>query len=246
MNKKLKPLIYISIFVLFMVVAVIGYNYLTEQHRAPSSLKPSPSANNDEVGNKEPVDLPKTSPTETTPGEPGGSGEPGDGTGESGEPGDGTGGSGDGTGDSGDESEEPIQYADFTVQDYDGNSVMLSDYIGTPIVLNFWASWCPPCKEEMPDFNKVSEEYPRDELLFLMIDLAEGNRETVEMGKKYVEDNNFTFTVLFDTEQDAAANYGVRSIPTTYFINKEGHIITGAEGMIDEETLRYAVSLIME
>ena len=59
----------------------------------------------------------------------------------------------------------------------------------------------------MPHFNKVSEEYQKDELLFLMVDLAEGRRETVEAGKKFVEDNGFTFTVLFDTQQDAAITW---------------------------------------
>ncbi|MGI6050262.1 MAG: TlpA family protein disulfide reductase [Acetivibrionales bacterium] len=141
---------------------------------------------------------------------------------------------------------EPIEYLDFTVQDHDGNPVSLSDYIGTPIVLNFWASWCSPCKDEMPHFNKVSEEHSRDELVFLMVNLSDGVRETVEKAKKHVEENGYTFTVLYDTELDAAITYAVRGIPATYFINKEGHIVWGAEGAIDETTLRKAISLITE
>lgn len=201
----------IGAFVLFIMVAVFSYNYLTEKYKAPNSLSVSPDTSTPK--SSESVTPGPSTPAETGQNEP---------------------------------DEEPVQYLDFTVQDYDGNAVKLSDYIGTPIVLNFWASWCPPCKEEMPHFNKVSEEYSREELLFLMVDLAEGSRETVEAGKEFVEDNNYTFTVLFDTEQDAAATYGVRSIPTTYFINKEGHIIAKADTGIDEETLRYGVSLILE
>lgn len=142
------------------------------------------------------------------------------------------------------EEEDQIKAPDFTVYDYDGNKVKLSDYIGTPVVVNFWASWCPPCKAEMPHFNKVSEEYSKDQLIFLMVDQVDGQRETVEMGKKHVEDNKYTFTVLFDTDQDAATTYGIRSIPSTLFIDKEGYIQAGVEGRIDEATLRRGIQLI--
>lgn len=90
----------------------------------------------------------------------------------------------------------------------------------------------------MPDFNKVSQEYLEDELLFLMVDLADGRRETVEIAKEYIEEKNFTFPVLFDTERDAAIAYGVRAIPTTYLINKEGHVVWGTEGPLTEGELR--------
>ena len=144
------------------------------------------------------------------------------------------------------QEEEPLEALDFTMQDYDGNEVKFSDYIGTPIVLNFWASWCPPCRNEMPHFNKVSEEYPKDELLFLMIDMVDGVSETVDKGKKYVEGKGYTFDVFFDTEHDARIKYGIRSLPTTLFIDKNGHIVGAAEGGIDEKTLRYGVSLILD
>lgn len=146
----------------------------------------------------------------------------------------------------GEEQEKAIKAVDFTVYDYDGNKVKLFDYVGTPIVLNFWASWCPPCKAEMPHFNKVSEEYSKDELVFLMVDLVDGQRETVEKGKNHVEDNKYTFTVLFDTDQDAAQTYGIRSIPSTLFIDKDGYVQAGIEGGIDEETLREGIALIVE
>lgn len=145
-----------------------------------------------------------------------------------------------------DEDEGKVKAPDFTVIDYDGNEATLNDFIGTPIVLNFWASWCPPCRDEMPHFNKVSEEYREDELLFLMVDLVDGSTETVETGKRYIEGNGFTFKVLFDTKQDAAITYGIRSIPCTFFIDRDGYIIGGARGSIDEDTLRYGISLIID
>ncbi|NMA64620.1 MAG: TlpA family protein disulfide reductase [Clostridiaceae bacterium] len=143
------------------------------------------------------------------------------------------------------EDDDRLKAIDFIVYDYDGNEVALFDYIGTPIVLNFWASWCGPCRMEMPHFNKVSEEYSNDELIFLMVDLVDGQRETVEKGKNYVEENGFTFTVLFDTDQNAAYTYQIRSIPSTLFIDSEGYVEAGVEGAIDETTLRRGISLIL-
>ncbi len=134
------------------------------------------------------------------------------------------------------EEKQLMAAPDFTVFDDEGKEVKLSDYFGKPIVLNFWASWCPPCKSEMPHFNKVYNEL-KDEIVFLMVDLVDGQKETEEKGKKYIANNGFTFPVLYDLEQDAAYTYGIRSIPTTIFINKDGDIVTGAEGAINEDIL---------
>lgn len=220
MNKKVKSLLYIAGFILLILVAVIGYNYLTERYKAPNSLGLPTNTNR-------PTSSASVTPSDTSVPEEEPQGEEPQQEGES-------------------QEDEPLEALDFTVQDYEGNEVKLSDYIGTPIVLNFWASWCPPCRDEMPHFNKVSEEYAKDELLFLMVDLVDGGRETVEKGKKYVEDNGYTFTVLFDTKQNAAATYGIRSLPTSIFIDKDGYIIGGIEGGIDEETLRYGVAAILD
>ena len=223
MNQKVKLLVYIIGFALFIVIAILGYNYLSKNYKSPGRLK-EPDLTTTESATPEP-DTPDPQKTETATASP----------------------NSQTVAPETDETEDnKIQALDFKVLDYDGNEVTLYDFIGTPIVLNFWASWCPPCKDEMPHFNKVSEEYQKDELLFLMVDLAEGRSETVEKGKKHVEDNGFTFTVLFDTEQDAAVTYGIRSIPSTLFIDKEGYILGGIEGGIDEETLRYYISFILD
>lgn len=138
---------------------------------------------------------------------------------------------------------EKIEAPDFTVLDMDGNSVKLSELIGKPIVLNFWASWCSPCKKEMPEFDEVYEEVGED-VTFMMIDLVDGQRETIEKGTQYIKEQGFTFPVYFDTEQEAASIYGVRSIPTTLFIDKDGYIMTGAQGAIDAETLKKGIEFI--
>lgn len=142
------------------------------------------------------------------------------------------------------ESEENKTKApDFTMYDSDGNPLNLSDLEGKPIVLNFWASWCPPCKSEMPYFDTVYLEMG-DEIQFLMVDLVDGNRETIEKGMDFTDGEGFSFPVYFDTTNEAANVYGVRSIPTTYFIDKEGYIVTGAQGAIDEDTLRKGITFI--
>lgn len=146
---------------------------------------------------------------------------------------------------SGESGTERIKAPDFTVQDSEGNPVKLSDLFGTPIVLNFWASWCGPCKYEMPEFNKVWEELGPD-VTFVMVDLVDGQTETIEKGAAYVAEQGFSFPVYFDADQEAAYTYGIRSIPTTLFIDSDGYIVTGMRGMIDEQTLRESIKLIID
>ena len=132
---------------------------------------------------------------------------------------------------------------DFTVVDLDGKNVKLSDMIGSPVVLNFWASWCPPCKSEMPEFEAVYKELGGD-VQFMMVDMTDGVQETKEMGAKYVQEQGFTFPVFFDTEYEGALMYGIRAIPTTFFIDREGYIITSAQGAMDERSLRNGIAMI--
>lgn len=132
---------------------------------------------------------------------------------------------------------------DFTVYDTAGNAVRLVDYAGKPVVLNFWASWCPPCKSEMPHFDKLYQE-TKDSVVFLMVDLVDGQRETEEDGKSYVASQGFAFAPMFDTKQQAARKYSVSSIPSTFFINTKGDIVYSYIGAMDEKTLRAAIALI--
>ena len=137
-----------------------------------------------------------------------------------------------------------IQAPDFTVTDYEGNSVNLSDFFGKPIVVNFWATWCGPCKMELPDFNALAEEY-RDEVVFMMVN-TEGSRNSENEVKEFVEDAGYTFPVYFDTEYSAYYTYGLTSIPRSLFIKPSGEINFAIIGIMDEESLRKNIEDILE
>ena len=143
------------------------------------------------------------------------------------------------------EGQEPekVLAPDFTVYDLDGNAVQLSDYIGKPIVLNFWASWCGPCQMEMPDFHEKYLELG-EEVNFLMINMTTG-RETQESAIAFIEKNDYSFPIFYDTQSDAAMTYGAYSLPTTYFIDAEGYAIAQATGAIDAETLQRGIDMIL-
>lgn len=132
---------------------------------------------------------------------------------------------------------------DFTVVDRDGNSHKLSDFQGKPVVLNFWASWCGPCKSEMPDFQAAFEKYG-DEIHFLMINLTDGVQETVDSASGFIDKQGYTFPVYYDTAISAAMAYGVTSIPVTYFIDSDGNLVAYGSGALDAATLQKGIDMI--
>lgn len=142
------------------------------------------------------------------------------------------------------ETEELALAPDFTVYDALGEPVRLSDYAGTPVVLNFWASWCGPCKSEMPDFDAAWQEL-EGEVQFLMVNMTDGSRETVESASAYVAEQGYTFPVFFDTETEAALAYGAYSIPTTYFIDAEGYAVARGVGALSAEALDQGIGMIL-
>ena len=142
-------------------------------------------------------------------------------------------------------SAQPVPAPNFTVYRKDGTAVQLTDFRGKPVILNFWASWCPPCKSEMPDFEAVYKERG-DEIHFVMVNLTDGDRETVDTGSAYIEGQGYTFPVYFDSDLSAANNYQVYSVPTTYFLDADGFAVARASGAIDAETLEYGISMITQ
>jgi len=111
---------------------------------------------------------------------------------------------------------------DFQLQSLDGQTVSLSSLRGRPVMLNFWATWCGPCRAEMPYIQGVfeDEEWTQQGLVILAINVGEASSEA----KEFMEDNGLSFHVLLDTDTSVAEDYNIRGIPATFFIDKNGII----------------------
>lgn len=138
---------------------------------------------------------------------------------------------------------QTVEFPNITVFDKDGNVVNLTDFRGKPVVLNFWASWCGPCKNEMPAFDEVYKEVGND-VYFVMVDMADGVRETVESGSAYVEKMGYSFPVYYDTAHSAAYTLGISSIPMTIFLDAKGHGVTYYIGALNKDALLYGIDVV--
>jgi len=133
---------------------------------------------------------------------------------------------------------------DFTVYDREGNAHSLSDFRGQPVIVNFWASWCGPCKSEMPDFEEKFREYG-EEIQFLMVNLTDGHQETVESASSFVDGQGYTFPVYFDSDYSGAAAYAVNAVPATYFIDAEGVLVAYGKGAMSAEVLQKGIDMLI-
>ena len=133
---------------------------------------------------------------------------------------------------------------DFEVYNQNGELVKLSDYTGKLVILNFWASWCGPCKAEMPDFQKAYLNY-NDYIEFVMVNLTTSMYETRKKAEDFIVQQGYTFPVFFDTNGSAAEAYGIRSIPTTVLINEEGCILATFSGMLTAQQIHECVMTLL-
>jgi thiol-disulfide isomerase/thioredoxin len=132
------------------------------------------------------------------------------------------------------EESDKIKAIDFKLKDLNGKEVSLSDYKGKKVFLNFWASWCPPCKAEMPEMEKLYQETKDSDLVILAVNLSE-DKSTVQ---NFIKNNKYTFSVLLDSDNAAAMKYQVVSIPTSYFIDKEGNVVAKHIGSMTLENMK--------
>lgn len=128
----------------------------------------------------------------------------------------------------------------FVLNDLNDNTISLNDYQGEIIFLNFWASWCEPCVQEMPDLEKIYREYKDQGLIFLTVNSGE-EKDTV---RQFMDANGYTFPVLLDTKLEVSRIYRTTSIPVSFFINREGNIASKKVGLITEEEFKENIKVL--
>lgn len=131
---------------------------------------------------------------------------------------------------------------DFELATLDGKRVQLSDYEGKKVILNFWATWCPPCKAEMPHLQKFYEEH-QEEVELIAVNLA-----SIDHGKEalrnFIEEYGLTFPIPLDENGEMRGSYEAFTIPTSYFIDSEGRIVEKVVGPMDEKMMERIVEKI--
>ncbi|MEG0371057.1 MAG: cytochrome c biogenesis protein/redoxin [Clostridium sp.] len=141
-------------------------------------------------------------------------------------------------------SKEEVHPSDFTLKDQYGNVHTLSDYKGKVVFLNFWATWCPPCKKEMPDIEKIYKEYGKNSGDVIILGVAapnmgdEGDEESI---KEFLNDAGYTFPVVFDNGGSVMGEYYINAFPTTFIINKSGSVNKYVPGAINEDTMKMII-----
>lgn len=139
---------------------------------------------------------------------------------------------------------------DFELKDQYGNTHTLEDYKGKTVFLNFWATWCPPCRAEMPDIQKLYENAETegdDALIVLGVAGPNLGQEQDEEGiKAFLEENGYTYPVLMDTDGTLFQSYGIYSYPTTFMIDRDGNVFGYVSGMLSEDMMNSIVRQTME
>lgn len=130
---------------------------------------------------------------------------------------------------------------DFTVYTLDGEAAKLSDFRGKPVVINFWATWCPPCREELPGFESAWQQYG-DKAVFLMVEC--GGEAAAEVAD-FMAEEGYTFPVYVDSDGSGAAAYGINAIPVTALVDGEGNLFAYQVGAVEEDSLRAAIDMLL-
>jgi len=133
---------------------------------------------------------------------------------------------------------------DFTLETIDGQSVRLSELFGQPVVVNFWASWCPPCRAEMPAMQTVYETY-QGQIHLLAINAT--RQDSLADALAFVSENSLAFPILLDPDGAAYRQYAITSLPTTFFIGADGivaEVVVG--GPLTEAGLRSRIDSLLE
>ena len=149
-----------------------------------------------------------------------------------------------------DDQEKTAAY-EFELADQYGETHRLSDYKGKVVFLNFWGTWCPPCRAEMPDIQKLYEEYAAqgDDAEVVILGAAApgmGHEGSGEEITQFMQENGYTYPVLMDTDWEMFTWYGITSFPTTFMIDKDGNIFGYVPGQMTEEIMRSIIEQTLE
>lgn len=148
------------------------------------------------------------------------------------------------------DTSDRVEAPDFTLVDQFGEEHKLSDYKGKVVFLNFWATWCPPCREEMPDIEALYKEYGEnsEDLIILSVanpktkDNPNNNDKTIEEVTKFMEDNGYSYPTLMDTTGDVLLQYYITAFPTTFMIDREGRVIGYASGALTKDIMKNIIT----
>ena len=135
---------------------------------------------------------------------------------------------------------------DFTLPGLDGRSVSLSDYRGKVVVVNVWATWCPPCVDEMPSLEKLYQEFKNESFEILAISI---DSDGITAVPPFLKKHGLTFPVLLDSQATIRSSYRTTGVPETFIINKKGILVKKVIGPLNwaaPEVLRYIRELIQE
>ncbi len=131
---------------------------------------------------------------------------------------------------------------DFTLQTLDGESVSLSDYRGKLVMINFWASWCPPCNSEMPDLQSYYEKHKDEDFIILGVNYE----DSPDKVQAFVEKYGVTFPILLDSEGQVANLFGIQGLPTSFFVDKEGNVLGYQPGPVTKEMLEDGITPLLQ
>lgn len=123
---------------------------------------------------------------------------------------------------------------DFELETLDGETVNLSDFRGEKVMVNFWATWCPPCRAEMPDMQEFHEDY--DDAVILSVNLRETENSDRNV-EDFLDEYGITFDVLSDEDSTVGNTYGAQALPTSYLINTDGTIDNKAVGPLNYDSM---------
>lgn len=133
---------------------------------------------------------------------------------------------------------------DFSFTDGVGKEYRLSAFYGKPTIINFFATWCPPCRSELPFFDAAYQNYG-DRINFIVLDLVDSGDETVENGLEFLSSNGYSFPLFFDSDFEGYGAYGTGYVPVTVLISADGGLVDSHTGGLSQSELQEMIDRLL-